>query len=106
MELSGNDLPELRDVHVDDEITVTLTLKAIRITEGGYMLESCDDEDCKECDPTENKKKVSGSFQVIKAKFVGKTESDDSAEGNTASKFNKLRKQGKSVANARRLAGM
>lgn len=58
MELSGNDLPELRDVHVDDEITVTLTLKATRITEGGYMYEMCDDEDCEECDPATNKKRL------------------------------------------------
>lgn len=109
MELSGQDLPELRDVHVDDEITVTLTLKATRITEGGYMYEFCDDEDCEECDPKANKKKVSGSFQVLNAKFVGKKsadDSEDSPEASKAAKFNKLRKQGKSVAQARALAGM
>lgn len=108
MELSGNDLPELRDVHVDDEITVTLTLKATRITEGGYMYEFCEDEDCEECDPKANKKKVSGSFQVLNAKFVSKkdAEEDSSPEATKASKFNKLRKEGKSVAQARALAGM
>lgn len=106
MELNGTDLPELRDVHVDDEITVTLTLKATRITEGGYMYEFCDDEDCEECDPATNKKKVSGSFQVLSTKFVGKKESDDSPEASKAAKFNKYRKQGKSVAQARSLAGM
>lgn len=106
LELSGNDLPELRDVHVDDVIEVTMKLKATRITEGGYMYEFCDDEDCEECDPKENKKKISGSFQVQSAKFNGIESADDSAEAGKASKFNKLRKQGKSVADARRLAGM
>jgi hypothetical protein len=107
MELSGNDLPELRDVHVDDVITVTLTLKATRITEGGYMYEFCDDEDCEDCDPKENKKKVSGSFQVQSAKFVNKKSAEDeSPEASKASKFNKYRKEGKSVAAARSLAGM
>lgn len=108
MELSGNDLPELRDVHVDDEITVTMTLKATRITEGGYMYEFCDDEDCEECDPVNNKKKISGSFQVMSTKFVSKKDAavDDSPEASTAAKFNKLRKQGKSVSQARALAGM
>lgn len=107
MELSGSDLPELRDVHVDDVITVTLTLKATRITEGGYMYEFCDDEDCDECDPKANKKKVSGSFQVQSAKFVSKKSADeDSPEASKAAKFNKLRKEGKSVATARSLAGM
>ena len=110
MTLSGQDIPELRDVHVDDVITVTLVLKATRITEGGYMYEFCDDEDCEECDPKANKKKVSGDFQVQSAKFVSKKSADDtedtSPEASKASKFNKLRKQGKSVADARRLAGM
>lgn len=106
MELSGNDLPELRDVHVDDEITVTMKLKATRITEGGYMYEFCDDDDCDDCDPASNKKKISGSFQVMSTKFVSKKEADDSPEASKATKFNKLRKQGKSVANARMLAGM
>lgn len=106
MELNGTDLPELRDVHVDDEITVTLKLKATRITEGGYGFELCDDDDCEECDKTENKKRVSGSFEVQSAKFVGKKSTDDSAEASKADKFNKLRKQGKSVSQARNLAGM
>lgn len=106
MELSGNDLPELRDVHVDDIITVTLKLKATRIQEGGYIYDFCEDDDCEECDPAENKKKISGSFQVQSAKFVSLASADDSAEAGKASKYNKLRKEGKSVADARRLARM
>lgn len=105
MELSGSDLPELRDVHVDDVITVTLTLKATRITEGGYMYEFCDDEDCEECDPKANKKKVSGSFQVQSAKFVSKKSADDSTTGGSneaeiAKKYNALVKKGIKPADA------
>jgi len=105
MELSGTDLPELRDVHVDDVITVTLTLKATRITEGGYIYEMCSDEDCEECDPKENKKKVSGSFQVQSAKFVSKKSADDDTSGGQseakiAKKYNELVKKGIKPADA------
>ena len=104
MELSGTDLPELRDVHVDDVITVTLTLKATRITEGGYMYEFCSDEDCEECDPKENKKKVSGSFQVQSAKFVSKKsaegEDNTQSEIKIANKYNELVKKGIKPADA------
>lgn len=103
LELNGKDLPELRDVHVDDVITVTMKLKATRITEGGYMYEYCDDEDCEECDPKENKKKVSGSFQVQSAKFEGIESADDSStqsEAKMAKKYNELVKKGLSPAAA------
>lgn len=113
MEIDGKDLPELRDVHVDDEITVTMTLKATRITEGGYIgYYCCDDGDCEECDMdekrAENKKKVSGSFEVQSIKLVStkSAEDDSSPEVSKAAKYNKLRKQGKSVAQARALAGI
>lgn len=107
LELSGTDLPELRDVHVDDELTVTLVLKATRITEGGYMYEFCDDEDCEECDPVRNKKKVSGSFQIQSAKFVdikpaegGDTTTGGTREARIATKYNELVKKGIKSADA------
>ncbi len=102
LELSGTDLPELRDVHVDDVITVTLKLKATRITEGGYMYEYCDDEDCEECDPKTNKKKVSGSFQVQSAKFEGIESADEggTSEAKIAKKYNELVKKGLSPSAA------
>lgn len=103
VELNGRDLPELRDVHVDDVITVTMKLKATRITEGGYMYEFCDDEDCVECDPKENKKKVSGSFQVQSVKFDGIESAEDSdtqSEAKIAKKYNDLIKKGVSPSTA------
>lgn len=103
LELNGRDLPELRDVHVDDVVTVTMKLKATRITEGGYIYEFCDDEDCEECDPKENKKKVSGSFQVQSVKFGGIESADDSttqSEAKIAKKYNDLVKKGVSPATA------
>lgn len=108
MELNGKDMPELRDVHVDDVITVTMKLKATRITEGGYMGLSCCCEDCdEEQEERENKNKVSGSFEVQSVKFNGMEGQGKSTEASIAKRYNELIKKGisPSVAMQRAMKG-
>ncbi len=110
LEIDGKDLPELRDVHVDDVITITVKLKATRITEGGYLgyYGGCDDDDCEDCDMDkkrkENKKKVSGSFEVQNMKFVSLESEDSSPESSVASRYNKYIKKGMKPDQAMTLA--
>lgn len=103
MTLDGKDLPELRDVHVDDVITVKLTLKATRITEGGYDWDRCDcDEEC-DC-PKTDKNKVSGNFEVQNAEFVNIKSADSSNESKVARKYSELIKKGVKPATAMKQA--
>lgn len=111
LEIDGKDLPELRDVHVDDVITITVKLKATRITEGGYLgYYCCEDDDCDDCNMDEkrkeNKKKVSGSFEVQNMKFVSLDSAEDnsSPESSVASRYNKYIKKGMKPDQAMTLA--
>jgi len=121
VELNGEDMPELKDVHVDNVITVTMKLKATRITEGGYKDYYCDCpkcnstadcKDCKKCEPQDLSKKISANFEVQSVTFSGiddtaedKTEKEpNTPEGKVASKYNQLVKKGMNPANAMAMA--
>lgn len=104
LDLRGNHLEDIRDLHVDDVVELVIKAKVTRKEEGGYSYDFCCDEDDSPEDQKKaeeaNKKKVSASFKIQSIKsngVVNAPASNAKDEAGVASRFNQYRKQGLSV---------
>lgn len=104
MEIRGkNFTPELKQYHVGDEVELVLKVRVTKMVEGGSEFDYMGDDDEEEISPN----KGSATFKVKKiVSHKLTTNKKKSAEESAADKFNRLRREGKSVSQARTLAGM
>lgn len=105
-------LPEIKDLEVGEETTITLKVKMISKSQGEEYGGFDDDGDYYETEygkeyadqKRQERSQLKGSFQILSADEQGS--SDKSPEATKSAKYNKLIKEGKSVSQARQLAGI
>lgn len=89
--LDGHQLEAVTTINVGDTVTLEVTAKLKRKSEGSY---GCGDPDCDVCSDEENR--IDASFEIDEIKIKGQS----TKEGKISSKYNELVRKGVSPSKA------